>query len=136
MNLIDIFLTSLYLHFIKMKDKGRQVVPWFSTCVAVSFFAAITGGLAVKLILYNGRDTKNISEGPFIVVFLIVGLISFVSIKSYYFSGEKHIISSEVYLGKFSDRKKSAITMFSILFLLMLPFAFGFFVWLTSKPIQ
>lgn len=133
--LIDILLISLYLHFIKMKDNGRQVVPWFSTCVAVSFFIAISATLLLKLILGANLNDKNICKIVFLIAFLVVGILCFFVTKNYLFSGEKHMHLSDIYINSYSIQKRLFYKIFAISILIIIPFILGFIVWLTAKPI-
>jgi len=134
MKLIDMMLVSLYLHFVGMKDKGRSVVPWFSTCVAISLFMAISGGLVLKLIMGPYFNNK-IAEPAFLAAFLLVGVLCFFSIKIYFFNSGKHIDLSEIYIKKYSSKKRFLYKAFSISILLILPLILGFIIWLKAKPI-
>jgi len=135
MKLIDKILISLYLHFTKMKDEGRQVVPWFSTCVAVSFFVAISGTLVLKLILGADLTEKKIPEFIFLAAFFFVGVLCFFIIKNYLFTSEKHINLSEIYISTYSTQERLFYKICAISVLLIVPFVLGFLVWLTAKPI-
>jgi len=127
-------IVSLYLHFVRMKDKGRNVVPWFSTCVAISLFMALSGGLVLKLIMGSYFNDK-ISEPAFLAGFLFVGVLCFFSIKIYFFDGGKHIDLSEMYIKKYSSKKRFLYKAFSISILLIIPLILGFIIWLNAKPI-
>jgi hypothetical protein len=65
-----------------MRERGRQVVPWFQTCVAISLFVAITSTMLSKVIL---GDSWKLSESIFLIVFMGTGLICFFLIKQYFF---------------------------------------------------
>ena len=133
MSLADIFLISIYLHFNKMKETGRQVVPWFSTCSAISFFAAISGALALKLLLgekYNGE----ISQSAALIGFVTLGCLCFFIVKSYFFNSGRHLDLSVKYLEDYSSQKRLLYKILSIGFILLVPICFGFIIWLNAKP--
>ena len=135
MKLIDVILISLYFHFTKMKDKGRQVVPWFSTCVAVSFFLAISGTLILKLILDKHLNDKNVAEITFLMVFMAFGILCFFVTKGYFFNSGKYMEIAEIYDNTYSAQQKLLYKIFSISILLIIPFVLGFAVWWVAKPI-
>jgi hypothetical protein len=129
MKIIDLFLVSIYLHFCKMRDKGRKIVPWFQTLSSISLFFAITVIFFVKLFLGTRLNSQTAPEGLFILGFLFIGAICFFSIKNYFFKNERYIKLSEFYLETYSERQRKYIKIRSITFVMILPIILGFIIW-------
>ena len=136
MKIINIMLTSLYLHFLKMKDRGRRVIPWFSTCVAMSFFITITVTFIVKLIGGENMNKYNLSTGVFDSVFMLIGILCFFFIKSYFFDSKRYLYLSESYLKNYSSQKRLLYKIFTLTILIVSPFLLGFLIWLYAKPLK
>jgi hypothetical protein len=132
MKIIDLFLVSIYLHFCKMRDRGRKVIPWFQTLTSISLFFAITIAFLVKVCLGKNFNNQTAPEGAFILGFLIVGAICFFSTKRYFFKNERYLKLSEVYMEKYSERERRHIKIRSILFIMIIPFILGFLIWFNA----
>jgi hypothetical protein len=105
MNFPDKVLMALYLHFAKMKEDGRSVVPWFSTCTAAAFFIAIVTSMIAKLII--GSTTTDFATSAFLIGIIAVGFLSFFVVKSYLFKNNRHIKLSQVYIDTYTSRQRS-----------------------------
>lgn len=134
MKLFDIFLISIYLHFCAMKEKGRQIVPWFQTATAIALFASISVTLCIKLVFGSALQKNNLSETVFICGFMLAGAIFFFSIKQYLFSSDRHLTLSQEYLNKYAEKQRHRYKILSISLVLAVPSLLGYFVWLTAKP--
>lgn len=132
MNFFDIFLTSIYTHFCKMKLKRPRVIPWFQTCFVTALTATFCVVLAIRIIFLSNYKRINISEGVFMIIYLIIGCILFFIIKKYYFNSERHLILSEKYQEKYSEKKRLLFKVFSIGFCIILPFLLLYFVWFNA----
>lgn len=135
MKLFDIFLISIYLHFCAMKERGRQIIPWFQTATAIALFASIAITLCIKLVFGSALQKDNLSETAFICGFMLAGVVIFFSIKQYLFSSGRHLTLSQEYLNIYSEKKRRMYKILSIGMVLAVPSLLGYFVWLVAKPL-
>lgn len=95
MKLDGIIVSTTYNHFYKMKQKGRNVVPWFQTVFVLSLAFTMTITLIVKICLdylNKGYYQFKIKEPLFLVAFVSCGSIIFFMLKKIYFNSGKHLI--------------------------------------------
>ena len=135
MNLLDIFLISIYLHFHQMKEKGRQIIPWFQTVTAITLFLSIGGVLAIKLIIGDRLRKDNLSELVFLIGFMVFAGLFFWGIKQYFFNSGKHLTLTQKYIDSFSEKTRYFHKVVSIAFILFVPTLLGYLVWLKAKPL-
>lgn len=135
MKLFDIFLISIYLHFCAMKEKGRQIVPWFQTVTAITLFASIAGTFCIKLLSGTYLQKNNLSEITFITGFMIISAVFFFGIKKYLFSSGRHLKLSQEFVNTYSVKQRHAYKILSIGFVLAVPIILGYLIWLTAKPL-
>ncbi len=133
MSKIDLFLTSIYIHFCSMKDRGRQIVPWFQTCFAIALFFSISITMIFKIIGGSSINRANLPESIFLFIFILIGLITFYLVKHYFFFMDKHLTLSRIYVEMYSLRKRGLIKILSISILVIFPFFCGFVMWLQSR---
>ena len=135
MKLLDIFLICIYLHFCAMKEKGRQVVPWFQTAIAITLFGSIAGTFCIKLLLGDMLQRNNLSETAFITGFTIISVVLFFGIKKYLFTAGRHLSLSQEFLNTYNYKRQHLYKILSIGLVLAMPVILGFLVWLTAKPL-
>jgi hypothetical protein len=133
MKVMDLFLISIYTHFCEMKERGRQVVPWFQTAFAISLFSAISGFLVVKLFFGNTFNNQTVPESSFLAAFLLIGCLCFFLIKRYLFDSQKNIVLSEKYVQEYSSQKRLQIKVISISAFLLIPILLGFAIWFRAR---
>jgi hypothetical protein len=133
MNFFDKVLIGLYLHFAKMKEDGRSVVPWFSTCAAAAFFIAIVASMIAKLIV--GSTTTDFAMSVFLIGIIAVGFLSFFIVKGYLFTNNRHIELSQGYIDTYTSRQRSFFSSAVLFVIIITPFILMFFVWLADKPL-
>jgi hypothetical protein len=131
--LIDLFFVSIYSHFLAMRERGRNIIPWFQTDVAISLFLAISIAMFAKVIFGGSFNQKNVSEITFLMIFMLTGVICFFSIKHYFFDSGRHIKTSEIYLVKYSSKKKLLIKTISIFTLLIIPVILGYIIYVNAS---
>ena len=134
MNFFDKVLIGLYLHFTKMKEDGRSVVPWFSTCTAAAFFIAIVTSMIAKLII--GSTTTDFAMSAFLIGIIAVGFLSFFGVKAYLFNNERNIELSQVYIETYTSRQRLFFSSAVLFVIIITPFILMFFVWLADKPLS
>ncbi|SDZ75495.1 hypothetical protein SAMN05192529_101248 [Arachidicoccus rhizosphaerae] len=132
MKTVDIILTGLYDHFIRMKKRRRKIVPWFETCSALAFAVTISFTLMLKIVFNKSLDFKKIPEYYFLLLFLSFGIGVFVLSKSYYFRNDKHIKLMDLYLEKYSEADRKKIRYFVTIGLSIFPFFLMFIMWLQA----
>lgn len=132
MNFPDKVLMALYLHFAKMKEDGRSVVPWFSTCTAAAFFITIVTSMIAKLII--GSTTTDFAMSAFLIGIIAVGFLSFFVVKSYLFKNNRNKELSRVYIDTYTSRQRSFFSSAVVFVIIITPFILMFFVWLADKP--
>jgi hypothetical protein len=130
MNILDLFLTSIYLHFCKMKEGGRQVVPWFNACFAIALFVAIAGSMLTKVIAGDSINQTSLPESVFLIVFAIVGVSVFFMIKIYFFDSGKHLILSKEFSEYYPSKRRMLIKTLSIGVLFLIPLLLGVIMWI------
>lgn len=116
MSLHSTIISVLYLHFFRMQEKGRNVIPWFQTVVVLSFFLTILLTLIVYLILqitHHGYYQVTVGEGFFISGFLSLLIAFFILIKSFFFNNGKHL----QYLDHFKMLPKKTQRRYSVMVL-------------------
>ena len=136
MNLIDVFLITLYSHFCGMQERGRRIIPWLQTAFVVALTLTISIFLIGYLLLPNTIKLINHSEAIFIIVFFLTGCVLFVITKKYLFDTGRNIILSEIYLSKYSTQKRKLFKLIVIGICLLIPFLLGYLIWLNAKPIS
>src|SRR4051812_40485186 len=86
MSWIENFLTTIYLHFLRQKERGRNVVPWLMTC----FIVALSGGLVIAMLSAVVLDFTTAFHKPptsiIMCVYGIAGIVLFILTKSRFFS--------------------------------------------------
>lgn len=118
-----------------MKDRGRQIVPWFQTSIAITLFMAISAVLAIKLLFGENLNGNTLSELTFIPGFLLGGGVCFFSIKRYFFDNGKYLTLSEKYVNRFTPQKRLVHKTVSILLIIAVPVFLGYLLWLNAKPL-
>lgn len=118
-----IIVSAVYNHFYKMKEKGRNVVPWFQTVFVLSLALTITITLIVKICLdyFNkGYYQLDIKEPFFLLAFIFSGGIFFFMFKKIYFNSGKHLTLIEEFQG-LPKKKRNTFNVVVLLILIMLP---------------
>ena len=131
--IVDIFLVSIYLHFCRMKDKGKEIIPWFQTLVALVLFTSISIVLILKLIIGDSLNKAMLPQLTFVLAFILVSAVFFFSIKYYFFDTGKYLTLSQQYMDTNTSKQRMYYKVFSIALLLILPVSLGFLVWLNAK---
>ncbi|RYU89581.1 hypothetical protein EWM62_14795 [Mucilaginibacter terrigena] len=116
-----------------MKEDGRSVVPWFSTCIAAAFFTAVVTSMIAKLMI--GSTTTDFAMSAFLIGIIAVGLLSFFGVKAYLFNNERNIKISQVYIDTYTNRQRSFFSSIVVTVIIITPFILMFLVWLTDKPL-
>ncbi|QEC71856.1 hypothetical protein FSB73_09450 [Arachidicoccus ginsenosidivorans] len=127
--LIDLFLTSLYWHFLLMKKRGRKVYPWFATCSSLAIYIPIIATLIIRTI-FGEVLFKDMPEYLFLLIFLFFGAVVFFVVKSYFFNSGKYLKVMEIFFNKYSDLKRRRIKNFIICILLISPYIPILILWL------
>jgi hypothetical protein len=135
MNLIDIFLTTLYSHFCGMQERGRNVIPWLQTVFVTALVLTISIFLLVDILFPDVIKLFNNSELVFIGCYLIMGCFFFIAIKRYFFDSGKNIELSQKYLIDYSSHKRYLFKVIVIAICLIIPVLLGFIIWLHAKPL-
>ncbi|WP_143014107.1 hypothetical protein [Mucilaginibacter pineti] len=113
-----------------MKERGRQVVPWFQTSFAIALFVAISGAMFAKVIAGDLINKDSLPESVFLIIFSILGFGVFFLIKFYFFDSEKHLMLSEIYLKNYSPKRRLIIKATSIGLLFLIPLLLGSIMWI------
>lgn len=124
MRIDAIVIAVLYNHFIKMKKKGRKVIPWFQTVSVLSFtviVSLILLYLIVDNIIFNGNLELGGKEQYFLVLFIVSIVIVFLIIKKYYFDSNRHILFLAAFQA-LSVGKQKRISIITLSALCILPF--------------
>lgn len=119
-----IIIAVLYNHFNKMKQKGRNVIPWFQTVSVLSFAVIILLLLLVFIsfsIMFNGKFDISISETYFLVSFMLSIVGVFFIIKKYYFDTKKYADFCDVFKS-LAVKKQKQYTIIVLSILCLLPF--------------
>ncbi|QEC71853.1 hypothetical protein FSB73_09435 [Arachidicoccus ginsenosidivorans] len=124
MKIIDIFLVTIYLHFLKMKENGRNIVPWFQTCVSLGMVFSISFALLIKVVFEGSINKKSIPEWLFLLGFMSFAGLIFFLVKLYFFKKNRHLDLISTFLKRFSDSKRKLIKIVSVGFLIILPCIF------------
>ncbi len=131
MNPIDIFIITLYYHFFQMQKRGRRVIPWFQTAFVIALFVTMT--LVLLFRLFYVEAFRSISEWMSISLFMLMGLIWFFILKKFYFERGKHITLTEIYLSKYSSKRRALYKILAIGLCLFVPLLVGFFIWYYAR---
>jgi pilus assembly protein TadC len=124
MKLDAIIISTMYNHFYKMKERGRNVIPWFQTASVLSLLVTMLLTLLIKIgmdFLNKGYYQLNIKEPLFLIGFISTLILSFLLIKKFYFDNEKHIIFYKEF-NQLSNQKKTTYSVVVILTTILLPF--------------
>lgn len=130
-----IIIAALYNHFYKMKQKGRNVVPWFQTVSVLAFSIVLLLFLIFLIFMEiwnNGIYTIRANKFYFIIIFMGSVILIFFLIKTYYFDSNKNL----TYIDKFNSisKKKQHMYTFLVLFALStLPFLCLLLLYLFDK---
>jgi hypothetical protein len=131
---LDTLIVILYDHFFRMREKGRQVVPWLQTVYAIALEGVILSSLlwimTYRIIARNNK--MPISELPFLSAFVLLGLTYFFLIKRVYFDSGKHLKLYDEYL-KFPNKKQKVLKIIVLSVFLAIPFILLFVLWLLDK---
>lgn len=123
--LIDHLIVSvLYKHFYEMKQRGRNVIPWFQTVVVLSFSIVIfclLFALCILELMNKGKYEIKIAEVYFLAILMGFVIIIFVLIKKYYFNSNKFIDFLEE-LNSLPINKQKLYKVFVLITLIALPF--------------
>jgi len=123
MTAIDLFLVSIYFHYIKMKQSGRNVIPWFATCGLMAISMPVTISIIIKMFLKDNFGGENFSETIFLIFFILFGTIIFFITKKYFFQNEKHIRTLNKYINNYSEKRRRNIFIKTLLIILGVPVA-------------
>ncbi len=127
-----IVVAVVYNHFLKMKENGRKIVPWFQTASVLSFWVIIfflLFGLILVNIISPGKADMTINEVSFVGLFIASIAIVFFLIKKSYFDSNKHINFLETFKSFSAEKqKRSSVIVLSIL--CVLPFVLIYFLYL------
>jgi len=131
MSIDKIIVTVIFLHFNKMKEKGRKIIPWFQTVAILSFLMVVLA-LLLTLILINlsGNFSAHIDETYFLVGFIACIIILFFVIKGYYFDSGKYISNIEEFTSRYSLKKQLKIKAFILTAVCIVPFLFIYCLYL------
>lgn len=122
MGMMGLLIGVLYNHFFKMKERGRNVVPWVNTSFVLSLEITILIVFLVKLlmdIINRGYYQIRISEPVFIGIFILLLILFFFLIKGLYFNTGKHLIFYEQFLAKPEDKRRMQSILIFIAFILI-----------------
>jgi len=125
MKILDMFLVTIYLHFFKMKEKGRNIVPWFQTCVSLGMVFAISFALLIKVVFEGSINKKSIPEWLFLLGFMSFAGLVFFLVKIYFFKKNRHLDLITTFLKRYSDSERKLIKIVSVGFLIFLPCIFA-----------
>lgn len=129
----DLFLTTLYLHFLQLKDKGRSnIIPWFNTCLVVSLSGTFVTFLILKLI-FDREGAFHIQKNMFLFFFFLIGLAYFFLIKQYYFLSGKYLLSCEKYQKLYTKKATVRLKILVFLSCVTAPLLLMFVVWYRAK---
>jgi hypothetical protein len=134
MTALDKLIVTLYDHFFRMRKKGRKVIPWLQTVYVIALEGVILSSL-LWIITYRiivDNNEMPISELPFLLAFVLLGLIYFFLIKKIYFNSAKHLKLYNEYLS-FSNNKQKFLKIITLSVFLAIPFILFFILWFFDK---
>lgn len=112
-----IVISVLYEHFLRMKNRGRKVIPRFQTASVLSFALVIVLvllWLTISEVSHGGNFLIPVTESFFLLGFISLIVAFFHLIQRYYFKTNKHI--EYVYqlnaLGEKLHKRYRVVTLF------------------------
>lgn len=133
MRVDKIIIAVLYNHFVRMKDNGRRIVPWFQTCVALTFELTILITLLVFItlaLIHKVDSFLEIKEQYFILCFIVILIFFFQTVKKIYFTSEKYVNCIGEFESKYSKETRKTISIIVLVASCLFPFLFVYALYL------
>ena|GEM_PF-2844181 len=129
-----VIIAALYDHFYKMREKGRQVVPWVQTVFVCALEANLLTFMIGKNLLQvlHLSSSGHFSDGVFVVFFGLTGIAYFFIIKRLYFDTQKFTGYYEDFL-QLPERKRTIYKMLVLGSFIIIPFLMVWKIWYDAK---